>query len=1102
MPLSINLSQQSWSPRRPSVSSPSHSTNSSNATYIAGHPPSLKSKGKDRYLPHMDSDPFGFGHRLGHNNDHLDSKSSDSSPSATAYASSSHSAPLHPNIQQHSASLPSRHRMSILSVASDALGFRKKIGFVSRKKPNAPSLSHNSNNVMPEVIDIKNATVASTIGGTTAHKDYECEERERLRDVAAQSIGLDPELLHSSNLDNRSFLDSPQSPAPSAPMPPFPATLVALLPFTELSATLPKFTPPSSLLVYALAKQWKLRTIVLTSHSPSQKTHVHLFKGASKDEKEVERLEVTEDSVIYVAEEQVGGRGNVIKLAGKDVSLRQSGTTGEGSLRTMWFLQIKDPAESHRWIAAIKNAVLRQRAVRAGVDVTAQLEGGNEPKGDMDVMLSMHLQRIVSTHPINSSTAISPPSQLIPTSSSRPPSLRSLRINTSSSPTTATKGIFSGARPRSPSVEGSPTLTHPPGHTEDSFSAAGTSLLTMLRTKSSADSGSSPSHSLPLPPSHVPAQGSPAPSLRSTNAPIVITASDLKISKERDAPEASTSIPEASSSSTTPGANTPPAPSFPLQGALTFSLQPPPRKTKHTVTITPATLIHEPQGMYKQVSGNRSVAGNFGIPSRNTGDDTSRETPPVSPNVSNFSGAQSVSLSTNSGCEASSPVEAHVVNSSSPGGGSVPTDKLSQSTAITKRWSRQGVLPKQLTPPTGPPPSIPPSPENNHRISVESSVSISFTHVIDRSSSSSSSNLHRHPRTPIRPISGSSLSPTFWKRGSGSSTLSGSSINTSDSQGRSHMRSPFGGVYFPSSFGSIVSNGGSSRPMSLSVNGSSPVVHIGTAKRRSMPPPRPAPNFAPPPAPTVQESMFGFAPLTTPAPGPQKSFRSSVAQRALRLSLTSPKPPPSSALPPRPDEGTFVQGHRRSSSSGRSDIHPIPSPSLRPVSSLSRDAKSAQHSSSPKSLSIRQRLRILSTPPAQSSSSSIPSIQVSTLDLNDDNDDDPPTPCFATPRSFGLGEHIMTIQTDPSFLQLSSPITPTTPKPPPRSPFGPISPPLEADCDFVALSPPPPRKACKSHGARPEIFDIEQSAFEEREESKLVALSQRGSVVSLGFVTT
>ncbi|KAF8133732.1 hypothetical protein EV363DRAFT_1324489 [Boletus edulis] len=971
MPLSINLSQQSWSPRRPSVSSPSHSTNSSNATYIAAHPPSLKSKGKDRYLPHMDSDPFGFGHRLGHNNDHLDSKSSDSSPSATAYASSSHSAPLHPNIQQHSASLPSRHRISILSVASDALGFRKKIGFVSRKKPNAPSLSHN------KVIDIKNATVASTIGGTTAHKDYECEERERLRDVAAQSIGLDPELLHSSNLDNRSFLDSPQSPAPSAPMPPFPATLVALLPFTELSATLPKFTPPSSLLVYALAKQWKLRTIVLTSHSPSQKTHVHLFKGASKDEKEVERLEVTEDSVIYVAEEQVGGRGNVIKLAGKDVSLRQSGTTAEGSLRTMWFLQIKDPAESHRWIAAIKNAVLRQRyePVRAG------LEGGNEPKGDMDVMLSMHLQRIVSTHPINSSTAISPPSQLIPTSSSR---------------------IFSGARPRSPSVEGSPTLTHPPGHTEDSFSAAGTSLLTMLRTKSSADSSSSPSHSLPLPPSHVPAQ--------------------------------------ASSSSTTPGANTPPAPSFPLQGALTFSLQPPPRKTKHTVTTTPATLIHEPQGMYKQVSGNRSVAGNFGIPSRNTGDDTSRETPPVSPN--------SVSLSTNSGCEASSPVEAHVVNSSSPGGGSVPTDKLSQSTAITKRWSRQGVLPKQLTPPTGPPPSIPPSPENNHRISVESSVSISFTHVIDRSSSSSSSNLHRHPRTPIRPISGSSLSPTFWKRGSGSSTLSGSSINTSDSQGRSHMRSPFGGVYFPSSFGSIVSNGGSSRPMSLSVNGSSPVVHIGTAKRRSMPPPRPAPNFAPPPAPTVQESMFGFAPLTTPAPGPQKSFRSSVAQRALRLSLTSPKPPPSSALPPRPDEGTFVQGHRRSSSSGRSDIHPIPSPSLRP---------SAQHSSSPKSLSIRQRLRILSTPPAQSSSSSIPSIQVSTLDLNDDERRRPSHALFRD-----------------------------TP----------------ADCDFVALSPPPPRKACKSHGARPEIFDIEQSAFEEREESKLVALSQRGSVVSLGFVTT
>ena len=998
---------------------------------------------------------------------------------------------------------------------------------------------------MPDVIEISarnNTTFTSSIGGTTAHTDYEHEERERLRDVAAQSIGLDPELLHDScKSASRSLLDSPQSPPQPARIPPFPATLAALCPLTELSATLPKFTPPSSLLVYALAKQWKPRTIVLTSHSPSQKTHVHLFKGASKDEKELERVEVTEHSVIFVAEETVGGRRNVVKFAGKDVSSKPGRTAGEESLRIMWLLQIKDPAESHRWIAAIKNAVLTQRyslsgfavspssdewyrAVRAGLDVPAQLDGGNEPKGDMDVMLSMHLQRIISAHPIKPSTAVPPPSPSIPTSPSPAPSLRSLRLNTQSSPspTTAIKGIFSGTRSRSPSVEGSPTLTYPPAHAEDSFSAAGTGLLALLRTKSSADSSSLPAHSLPLP-QHVPGRGSPAPSLRSTSATVIINASDLKISKERDAPELSNVVPEASSSSTTPGSIGPPAPYFSPPGSLTFSLQPPPRKCKNAVATIPTTFPHEPQGMYKQAAGNCSVAGNFGIPSRRSADVTPRETPPVSPVSSSFSGGQSGSLSPNSrfgvpyGREQTRTLLGNgIVNSSSLGDGSVPTDKLCKNTAITKRWSRQGVLiPKQLTPPSGPPPSVPPSLENNERTSVESGVSIPVTYSAERPPSSSSSNFHS--RAPISPQSGSSLSPMFWRRASSSSTHSTSSTSTSDSQGRSQIRVPFGVESFPPSLRSVVGNGASSRPVSLSVYGSSPVVHIGATKRRSMPPPRPAPKFAPPPAPTVQEDAPG------PAPAPRGSFRSSIAQRALRLSLTSPKPPPSSALPPRPDEVTFVSSHRRSSSSGTTDLPPTPTPapSPRPTSFLSKNSNTVQCTTPPpRSLSIRQRLRILSTPPTPpcpvQSPSSLPSIHVSTLDLSDDNDDDLLTPQYSSPPTFGLGEHITMIQNDPSFLSLSSPTTSTVPKLPPRSPLRPMSPsssamngfgtsPFEPDCDFVALSPPPPRRGSKSRVAaatRPGELEMERPGSVQPEESKLVPLSQRGSVVSLGFVTT
>lgn len=755
------------------------------------------------------------------------------------------------------------------------------------------------------------------------------------------------------------------------------------------------------------------------------------------------------------------------------------------------------------------------RAVRAGLDIPAQTDGRNEPKGDIDVMLSMHLQGLISTYQTKPSTTISFPSPPVPASPSPPPSLRSLKINipSSPSPATAMKGIFSGTRPRSPSVEGTPTSAYPPGHAEDSFGVAGTSLLTMLRTKSSADSSSSPSHSLPLPLPHVSGQGSPAPSLRSANAPVIITASDLKISKERDAPQLSTAVLEASCASTPPSSNTPPTPSFSPQGALTLSLQPPPRKCKHVVAAIPTTLLPEQRGMYKQTGGNRSVAGNFGVSSGSSGDVTPRETSPVSPGSSSFSGGRSGSFSPNLGFEMQFPFagEAHggehsdevaptllgngIVNSlSSPWSRSVPSDKLLQSTAITKRWSRQGVpLPKQLTPPSGPPPSIPPSSEENHRSSMESSISIPVTFATDRSPGSSSPNSQSQAQFSSR--SGSSLSPTFWKRTSGSSMYSASSTNTSDSRGRSQIPVLLRGQSFPSSSGSIVGKGASSRPVSLSVPVSSPVGHTGAAKRRSMPPPRPAPNFAPPAAPAIQESTSGPAPLKSVSVS-RKSFRNSVAQHALRLSLTSPKPPPSSALPPRPDEAVLSPGHRRSSSAGTPDLHPISAPSSRPTSALSGRSNSIERvSPPPRSLSIRQRLRILSTPPAspspvQSPSLLTPPAQVSTLDLSDDNDDDDlPTPSFQSHQPFGLGEHIIMMQNEPSFLQLSTPVTPTAPKPSPRSPFRPTpplsstmgglrTPPLEPDRDFIALSPPPLRRGSKPHIVtvrRPEKLEVERS---------------------------
>ncbi|KIJ64496.1 hypothetical protein HYDPIDRAFT_187848 [Hydnomerulius pinastri MD-312] len=1166
----------SWLSRRSSVqsaSTASHATNVNNVGLSHAHSLNSKLKGKERSLDSADSSSvgFGYGYGYGYDADNLVSTFSNPSASFTSYDSSPRSIPLQ---SQNNQPPPRKPRTSLLSAASDALGLRKKVGSASRKKPSPHYVPHTTH-VMPDVIEISarnDTTVTTTVDGSTAHRDYEHEERERLRDAAAQSIGLDPDLLHDSRrAESLSSLDSPQGPPQVARIPPFPATLAALSTLTQMSATLPKFSPPSSLLVYALAKQWKLRTIVLTSHTASHKTHVHLFKSAAPDEREVERLEVTEESVIFVAEEDVGGRGSVVKLAGKDVGTKRNAGSGDESTRTMWFLQMTDPAESQRWIAAIKNAVLSQRSLRAGLGIPSQTNGGHEPRGDMDVMLSMHLQGIISSQPIKSpaSTATPPmtPRGLTPPKSPSPPqSLRSLTISVPpSSPAAAIKGIFTGTRSRSPSIDAANSPTHPPAHPEDSFGAMGASLLTMLRTNATPDASSSPSHSLTLPLPHSQSQGSPAPSVRSASVPVVITASELKISKERD-------VSGLSSSPTSTSTCTPHTPSNPFHsppGMLTLSLQPPPRKSKNASTHPPPAFSQEPQGMYKQADGNRSVAGSFGIQSTKSSDQhTPRATSPaphvrsmspggaprsISPGVgisapsasgglsrdgSITPGMRCVSPSVN--FRSASPITR--LRSVSPDTGAngstrlslaVPTvEPPSRSSSLSKRWSRQGVpLPKRLTPPSGPPPSVPGSPENTRRASLALYPHTPHPYAADRPPSPASSN--SYSQTGLSPRSASSLSPTFWKRTSDSSAYSVSSASTSDSRALARLSAPVSGS-LSSSLGSAVGVGGPTRAMSLSVPAASPVARKVSAKRRSMPPPRPAPSFAPPPAPSSEQGFVSgpTSPVASATPI-QKSFRNSVAQRALRLSLTAPKPPPSSVLPPRPDEADAGQKHRRSSSSGNSasmspsDLYPIPASPSRPTATLSRSSTPVQSSPAPstRSLSIKQRLRILSAPSASSSpllsSMFTPPTHVSTLDLDDDNENDPPiTPSHVhvpSHQPFGLGEHITTMQNDPSFLQLPTPTTPNLPKPPPRSPFRPpppssngLSAPPGPDRDFVALSPPPPRRASKQIAvmvAQPEKLESELPDFSDTgsvypEENMLAALSARGSVVSLGFVAT
>lgn len=92
------------------------------------------------------------------------------------------------------------------------------------------------------------------------------------------------------------------------------------------------------------------------------KSYLHLFRSADSDERELERLEINEDSVVFIAnEDEVSGRRHVVKVGGIDVGVRRKELNQEEGGRTMWFLQICDQSEAQQWIARIKQSIFGQR---------------------------------------------------------------------------------------------------------------------------------------------------------------------------------------------------------------------------------------------------------------------------------------------------------------------------------------------------------------------------------------------------------------------------------------------------------------------------------------------------------------------------------------------------------------------------------------------------------------------------------------------------------------------------------------------------------------------------------------------------------------------
>ncbi|PVG00231.1 hypothetical protein CPB86DRAFT_782823 [Serendipita vermifera] len=288
-----------------------------------------------------------------------------------------------------------RNRNSILQTAGDALGLRLN----KRKR-----FSRQPTTVDDIILEISAAKSPVDYPLTPVRTPVdEVAERERLRDAAAQAVGLIQNTDNSVSFKTPSKTSKPHLRA--IPFPSYPSSLSALQAHVQTASTLLKFYPsPTPFLILSRSKQWKSRHLVLTT--PSQKeqgsseSYLHLFKTSNPGDKELERLTIHQDSVVYNASEEVGGgRRFVIKVAGK-VSDAATLARKEEHLPAVWLLQLPDGVQMQNWIQYIKSAVLMQKAERAGLgSVVYQNTHNNttpELRGDMDVLLSLGKQGLLN----------------------------------------------------------------------------------------------------------------------------------------------------------------------------------------------------------------------------------------------------------------------------------------------------------------------------------------------------------------------------------------------------------------------------------------------------------------------------------------------------------------------------------------------------------------------------------------------------------------------------------------------------------------------------------------------------------------------------------
>jgi hypothetical protein len=85
-----------------------------------------------------------------------------------------------------------------------------------------------------------------------------------------------------------------------------------------------------------------------------------VFKSSAPDEKEMARLALMDDSVAYIAEEEVSGKKNFLRVTGTDAS---PSSTKKTDARISWMMHFAEPSDMHKWIATLKQTVAQRFVV-------------------------------------------------------------------------------------------------------------------------------------------------------------------------------------------------------------------------------------------------------------------------------------------------------------------------------------------------------------------------------------------------------------------------------------------------------------------------------------------------------------------------------------------------------------------------------------------------------------------------------------------------------------------------------------------------------------------------------------------------------------------